>query len=93
MLVKLTEAIHDPSTNRYSLREVMVDSNHVVAVREDPSMASALHEGRISDGLSSQTRFSRLYVGGGQYGLNLLIIGSPDLIQEKLSSSRTVLKG
>jgi hypothetical protein len=93
MLVKLTEAIHDPSTNRYSLREVMVDSNHVVAVRQDPTMASALHEGRISDGLSAQTQFSRLYVGGGQYGLNLLVVGSPDLIQEKLSSSKAVLKG
>ena len=93
MLVKLTEAVHDTTTNRYSLREVMVDSNHVVAVRVDPSMASALYEGRINDGLNPQTQFSRLYVGGGQYGLNLLIVGSPDLIQEKLHSYKAVLKG
>ena len=93
MLVKLTEAVHDPSTNRYSLREVTVNPSHVVAIREDQNMASALKEGRIIDGLSAKAQFSRVLVGGGQYGLNLLVVGSPELIQEKLSHSRTVLKG
>ena len=93
MLVKLTEAVHDPSSNRYSLREVTINPSQIIAIREDPTLTGALHEGRISEGLNHSTRFSRLYVGGGQYGLNLIVVGSPELIQEKISSTRSVLKG
>lgn len=93
MLVKLTEAVHDPSSNRYSLREVTINPSQIIAIREDPTLVGALHEGRITDGLNPNTRFSRLYVGGGQYGLNLIVVGTPELIQEKISSIRSVLKG
>jgi hypothetical protein len=93
MLVKLTEAVHDASKNRYSLREITINPQQIIAIREDNNLGSALQEGRITDGLSANTRFSRVYVGGGQYGLNLIIVGTPELIQEKISSVRSVLKG
>lgn len=93
MLVTLTEAVHDPSSNRYSLREVTINPSQIIAIREDPTVLNALQEGRITEGLNPKTQFSRVYVGGGQYGLNMLIVGSPALIQEKLTKVKTVLKG
>jgi len=93
MLVKLTEAVHNPQTNAYHLKEIDINPAQIVAIREDEQSQSLVKEGRITEGLSAATQFSRVYIGGTQYGLNVLVVGSPEQIKRKLSESRTVLKG
>ena len=93
MLIKLTEAVHNTQTNSYSLKEITVNPSQIVAIREDEQSQNLVKEGRITEGLSPATQFSRVYIGGTQYGLNVLVVGSPDQIRKKLSESKTLIKG
>lgn len=93
MLIRMTEVFENPTTKTYGMREVSVNPEHVTAVREDFVAASALNENRMPDGLSKNVSFSRLYLAAGQHGLNIVVVGSPSLIEEKLNGTRKVLKG
>ena len=93
MLISLTEVVEDGSNKTYFLREVTVNPAHVVAVREDQSAKNALNEGRMTEGVRKDQQFSRLVIGAGQYGMNIVVVGSPSMIQEKLNNTKTLLKG
>ena len=53
MLVRLTEVYEIPSEARFGLREVSINPEHIVAVRQDFVATSALKEGRMPEGLSN----------------------------------------
>lgn len=91
MLVRLTEVFEISSQNKYSVREVSVNPEHVVALRHDPIAKSALFEGRMPDGLSGEADFTRIYLNTGN--LNVVVVGTPAMIEEKLKTNRRVLKG
>jgi hypothetical protein len=93
MLINLTEVVEDQMSKTYTLREVTINPSHVVAVREDSNAKNALHEGRMTEGLRKDQQFSRLVIGAGQYGMNIVVVGSPLMIQEKLNNTKTLLKG
>jgi len=101
-MIKLVEVCssHNKYTNRdtsgrkFTLREIFVNPEHVVCIREDINSAQFLQEGQLPDGLDSRTRFSKLHLNRGQNGLDVVVIGDPDLIKEKLGlMQRTLLKG
>jgi hypothetical protein len=91
MLVRLTEVYEIPSEARFGLREVSINPEHIVAVRQDFAAISALKEGRMPEGLSNAAQFSRIYLNTSN--LNIVVVGSPELIEEKARSNRRVLKG
>jgi hypothetical protein len=93
MLIRLTEAVEDTTTKRYSLREVSINPAQIVAIRPDFGAASALQENRMPEGLSNQTQFTRIYLNTGQHGLSILAVGSQGVIENKLYEHRTLLKG
>ncbi len=93
MLVKMTEVFLTPNTNTYNMREVFVNPEHVTAIREDYSANRALTENRMPTGLSDGVSFSTLFLSTGQHGLNMTVVGTPSMIQEKMSGSRKILKG
>lgn len=93
MLVRLTEAVEDTSSRNWTLKEVSINPRHVVAVRPDHSAKNALYENRMPEGLSRETEFTRVYLDTGGAGLSVLVIGSQDLVEEKLRNSRDLLKG
>tara|TARA_R100000315_G_C5116903_1_gene66811 strand:- start:134 stop:433 length:300 start_codon:yes stop_codon:yes gene_type:complete len=78
----------------YSLREVYVNPEHVVCIREESRSAGVIKES-LKD-LDPRTRFTKVHVAGGQHGLDILVIGEPTSIGEKLGivgKARTLLKG
>ena len=75
------------------MREVFVNPEHVTAIREDYSANRALNENRMPDGLSKDANFSTLFLSSGQHGLNMTVVGTPSMIQEKMNGSRKILKG
>ena len=78
----------------YTLREVTVNPQHVICLREDSSMASRLTEGTLPDGLDNRQRFTRVILDKGQSGLEMTVIGTPSQISEKLRvSTRELLRG
>lgn len=91
MLVRMTEVYEIPQQNRYELREVSVNPEHVVALRQDYVAKQALTEGRMPNGLSGQADFTRVYLNTGN--LNVVVVGSPGMIEEKLHTGKRVLKG
>lgn len=91
MLVRLTEVYEVPSQSKYGMREVSVNPEHVVALRQDHVAKSALHENRMPEGLSKEVDFTRVYLNTGN--LNVVVVGTPATIEEKLRSTRRVLKG
>ena len=79
--------------SKYILREIYLNPEHVVALRADQTMKTRLEEGRFIEELDSRQEFTRVYVNRGQSGFDVTVIGSPEVVQEKLSGNRQLLKG
>lgn len=102
MLVTLTEVVSSNTnhfgssvaTQTYTLREVTVNPNHVICLREDSSIKSRLDEGRLPEGLDTRQSFTKVILDRGQSGLELTVVGTPHQISEKLRvSTRELLRG
>ena len=97
MVVKLIE-VHTyhavTSNNSYSLREVYINPQRVVSMREDPSYRTLLSEGQLPEGLDNNQTFTRIFLDQGQGGNSLVVVGDPVTVDKKLTEGqRRVLKG
>lgn len=102
MLVTLTEVVSANSnvagssmaTRTFTLREITVNPQHVICLREDATMTSRLDEGRLPEGMDSRQRFTKLTLDRGHSGLDVTIVGDPVQVKEKLRiSAREILRG
>lgn len=99
MLVTLTEVVTSNSshygssvaTKKFTLREVSVNPQHVICLREDQTMVNRLNEGSLPSGLDTRQRFTKITLDRGQSGLELVIVGTPHQVREKLNISRAEL--
>jgi len=91
MLSKLTEIYPLPlQTGRsFGLREIYINPKSVSMIRSEPSMRRHLTEGKLPDGLDDRVEFSRIAVESSQ----IVVVGSPQVIEEKLKESKQLLKG
>jgi hypothetical protein len=88
VLVKLIEVTKDiGGVNR--LREVYVNSSHIISVSEDTSSEPLIKE---SLGLSENVRFSFVLVSEGNKSRRLTVVGTPSEINNKVKK-RQVLRG
>ena len=72
MLIRLTEVIENSTTTRlasdvdkrkrFTLREVSINPEYVVCVREEERMKRMLHEGYLPEGLDQRQRFTRVFL-------------------------------
>ncbi len=91
-MIKLVE-VHETS-NGHTLREVYVNPKHVVSLREDIRLRKKLKEGHMPSGLDDEHAFKRRTLGKGFSGLEIVVVGSPSVIETKLKSpSRELLHG
>ena len=96
MLVKLTEVCNNGAvtTNRhYSLREIFVNPEHVIMVREENRMRELNENSKVASGLDAEHRFSKLTINRGQTGTEIIVVGSPEIVENTLKSTRKLLKG
>jgi hypothetical protein len=96
MLVKLTEVCGTGAVTtgrRYSLREVFVNPEHVVMVREEHQMKSLNEQGMLTEGLDKQHRFSKITIDKGTTGTEIVVIGDPMAVESALNKRSYVLKG
>ena len=96
MLVKLTEVCGTGAVTtgrRYSLREVFVNPEHVVMVREEHQMKSLNEQGMLTEGLDKQHRFSKITIDKGTTGTEIVVIGDPNTVESALNKRSYVLKG
>ena len=88
-MVKLTQAYfnaHTGESHPYSLREVMVNPSTVPLITPLPITDSSI----LPEGLDSRVEFSAVHLNNGS---TIHVVGGPSLIEEKIRSSRRLLKG
>ena len=80
MLVKLTEVCHNSTLTTqqdYTLREVFVNPEHVVMIREEARMQRLNEQGHLPDQLHSNHRFTKLTINRGHTGTEIVVVGAP----------------
>ena len=95
-LVKLTEVCGTGAvTNnaKYSLREVFINPEHVVMVREEHRLRTINEQGLISEELDINHRFSKLIIDKGNTGTEIVVIGAPEIIEKTLHTNKQILRG
>jgi hypothetical protein len=97
MLVRLTEVCANGAVttpNNYVLREVFINPEHVVMIREERRIKELNERGLLSEGLDTGHRFSKLTINRGQTGTEIVVIGAPDLVETKLQkTTKQLLRG
>ncbi len=92
---KLIEVMQNSATAKtYSLREVFVNPEFVVSLVPDTNTKRLLSEGRLPEGLSLQTEFTRVTIHKGATGQEMIVIGDIGAVRSKLfTNSKQVLRG
>ena len=94
---KLIEVTQNSATTKtYSLREVFVNPEFVVSLMPDSNTKRLLTEGRLPEGLSEQTEFTRVTIHKGATGQEMVVVGTPSDVRTKLftgNGKTSLLKG
>ena len=98
MLVELVEVFARVNyTNApkrdYNLRKVYVNPKSVSLIREETMMRTYLKEGVLPEGLNEATSFTRLNLHDSGSVSSIVVVGTPQSINEKLNTQRGLLKG
>lgn len=96
-LVKLTEVCANtytiPSAEDYTLREVFINPEHVVMIREEIRMKRLNEQGDLPGDLSLNHRFTKLTINRGHTGTEIVVVGAPNLIEKSLNQNKKLIKG
>ena len=96
MLVKLTEVCHNSALTTkqdYTLREVFINPEHVVMIREEARMQQLNERGLLPDGLNANHKFTKLTINRGQTGPEIVVVGSPNVIESSLNKQKKLIRG
>ena len=102
MILKLKEVYRDKKVSssptqrmKYSLREIFVNTEHIIFIRPNESMSQILSEGLI-DGISNSVpaEFCTVSLARGSNGVDVTVFGSMEEFNEKINTNeRGVLQG
>jgi hypothetical protein len=93
-LVEVSKSSSVVSGAGYTLREIFVNPEHVVCLREDYYTQQLLVEGKLPNNLDTRQKFTKVQLNRGSTGLDVIVVGCPSIIEEKLNfSNRVLLKG
>ena len=96
MLVKLTEVCNNGAvtTNKhYTLREVFINPEHVIMIREEKRMKELNENGMIASQLDTAHQFSKLTINRGNTGTEIVVVGSPTIVENRLQKGKQLLRG
>ena len=96
MLVRLTEVHHNgtlTTQKEYTLREVFVNPEHVVMIREEVRMKNLNESGMLPKNLDPSHRFTKLTINRGHTGTEIIVVGAPDTVERTLNETKTLLRG
>ena len=97
MLIKLTEVCTNGAvTTRqdYMLREIFVNPEHVIMIREERRLQELNEMGRLAGGLDSNHKFSKLTINRGHTGTEIIVVGVPEIVETQLNTAtKKVLRG
>jgi hypothetical protein len=92
VMVKFVEIIKDRDS--FSLREVFINPSHIVSLREDNFMKRNLEEGKLPADMDLRQDFTKITLNKGTTGQELVVVGTPSLVETKLNGgSKELLRG
>jgi hypothetical protein len=77
----------------YTLREVFINPEHVVMIREEARMQQLREQGALPENLSDSHKFTKLTINRGHTGTEIVVVGAPDIIEKSLNQNKQVLRG
>ena len=93
MLVKLTEICQrntlTSSKQEYTLRDVFVNPEHVIMIREDAHLSRLNENNSLLPDMNSDHKFTKLTINRGQTGTEIVVVGEPQLVQQ----NKQLIKG
>jgi hypothetical protein len=97
MLIKLTEVCTNGTCTTqedYTLKEIFVNPDHVIMIREEARMRHLNEQGLLNKGLDSTHQFSKLTINRGNTGTEIVVVGAPNTIETVLNkNNKQVLRG
>ena len=97
MLVRLTEICQNnmltSKKQAYTLREVFINPEHVVLIREEARMQQLKEQGALPDDLNEGHRFTKLTINRGHTGTEIVVVGAPDMIEKSLNQNKKLIRG
>ena len=82
-----------PTFKEYSLREVYINPDHVVCLRENNDVTRLLMEGALPDELDPRQQFTTVSLNKGTYGQDIIVIGPVRETHEKVIRSKDFVAG
>jgi len=80
--------------NNYSLRETYINPDHVVCLREEGAINEKIKKTALAKELDERQEFTKIFINRGQSGLDIIVVGSPASIEEKLlKAGKQLLRG
>lgn len=92
MLIKLTEVCTNgtvTTNQQYTLREVLVNPEHVIMIREEARMRQLNERHALAPGLRPDHAFSKITINKGHTGTDIVVVGHPEIIEEQLNIPNT----
>jgi alkanesulfonate monooxygenase SsuD/methylene tetrahydromethanopterin reductase-like flavin-dependent oxidoreductase (luciferase family) len=90
--VEISRELNIAEAKDYKLREVYINPEHVVMLREDVHASRLLQERSLPVDLDERQRFTRLTMQRGSSGTEVVVVGTPDVVREKLFKTQ-LLRG
>lgn len=92
MMISFTQIKYD--NYKYTLREIYINTEHIVAMTKYIPDSPMLNEQNKPHGLDERIEFTKMFVNKGRESLEVVVIGSPEVIERKLfTSQKQLLKG
>lgn len=82
-----------PFKKRYETREVFINTEQIVCLRPHTKFNKVLSESSCGAAIDRQGEFTRVFLNRGQSGMDLIVVGSPAQIQDKVVTHQKLLKG
>ena len=80
--------------SHYSLRETYINPDHVVCLREESAIKDKIEETTLASELDDRQEFTKVFINRGQTGLDIVVVGSPESVEEKLlKAGKQLLRG
>ena len=96
MVIELIEIYDDRMgtlSGKHRMRTVYLNPEHVVSIYDNPETKQLLSEGSLPAGINEHVSFSTVTVNKGTYGQEVVVVGAPSEVRDKLFLQRTLLKG
>tara|TARA_R110000824_G_scaffold216308_1_gene402957 strand:- start:65 stop:355 length:291 start_codon:yes stop_codon:yes gene_type:complete len=92
-LVEVSEVFDVGTLEKYVLREIFVNPEHVICLRPDEKAKRRLLENKLPSELDRRQEFTCIQMNSGHSGFNITVVGNPSIVEEKLRYSRKLLRG